>query len=102
MGLTIELQDEFGNARHSVADRQDQLHGLLPSNDDRSFPMLTSIDPYGDTTFNGKQMDRFLAEWAEISARANKPEERALVATIETYARRCQAEVHLYLKFIGD
>jgi hypothetical protein len=102
MGLSIELQDERGNALDSVNDIQNSLRRLLASSDDRSRPMLAAIDPYGDTTFNRLQMTRFLTEWTEISAKASEPEEEALVSVIAAYARRCRGETHLYLKFIGD
>ncbi len=57
--------------------------------------MLASIDPYGDTVFNRIQIERFLREWAFVSAKAQTLEESSLVATIEKMALRCQDEVHL-------
>ena len=100
MGLDIELQDERGETLESVADPTNLLGGLLPPNDDRSYPMLASIHPYGDTVFNRVQIERFLLEWAAISTNAQSSEERSLVAA--GMALRCHGEVHLYLKFIGD
>ena len=102
MGLGIELQDERGETLKSVADPKNLLGHLLPSNDDNSHPMLASIDRYGDTVFNRMQVERFLREWTLVSARAQTPEEHSLVVAIETMALRCQSEVHLYLKFVGD
>jgi hypothetical protein len=102
MGLGIELQDEQGETLVSVADPTNLLGKLLPPNDDRSYPMLASIDPYGDTVFNRVQIERFLVEWAAISTGAHSSEERCLVAIVEKMALRCHAEIHLYLKFIGD
>src|SRR5271170_479231 len=102
MGLTIELQDEFGAARHSLIDPQNWLKELLPHGDDESHPMLASIDLYGNTVFNRPQMPLFLSEWAKVSAKAQTSEQRELLDEIETLARRCRDEVHLYLKFIGD
>ena len=73
----------------------------MPGSDE--YPFLASIDPYGDTTFNNLQMPRFLKEWAAVvSQRAKTTEEQALVASVESLARRCRDEVHVYLKFIGD
>jgi hypothetical protein len=102
MGLGIALQDEMGSELAVVVDPKNHLGRLLPPPEDSAHPMLTSIDFYGDTVFNRMQMDRFLAEWADVSAKAFGPEERELVSAIEGLARRCQDEVHLYLKFIGD
>jgi hypothetical protein len=102
MGLGIELQDEHGERLESVIDPTNLLGRLLPPNDDRSYPMLASIDSYGDTVFNRVQIERFLLEWAAISTSAQSSEERSLVAAVEKMALRCHGAVHLYLKFIGD
>ncbi len=102
MGHGITLQDELGAELVSVVDPKNFLGKLLPEHDDPVHPMLASIDFYGDTVFNRMQMDRFLAEWTDVAAKPNTPEERSLVSAIEDLAHRCQDEVHLYLKFIGD
>jgi hypothetical protein len=102
VGLNIELQDELGSRLDGVDDPKELLSGLLPSVGDDAYPMLGSIDPYGDTVFNNLQMRRFLAEWAMLLRNARAAEEQLLVSTIESLARRCRDEVHVYLKFIGD
>ena len=102
MGLGIELQDECGGKIDGVYDPKDLLGPLLTDLDDKSHPMLSCIDPYGDTTFNHLQMRWFLPEWAEISRNVQTPEQQALVASIEALGRRCAENVHTYLKFIGD
>jgi hypothetical protein len=102
MGLGIELQDEFGGRIDSVADPKNLLGQWLPAHNDRSHPMLASIDPYGDTVFNRLQIERLLSEWVEIETQAQTSEERELVLRIKSLAHRCQDEVHLYLKFVGD
>ena len=102
MGLGITLQDELGTELDTVVDPKNFLGKLLPEHDDPAHPMLTSIDFYGDTVFNRMQMERFLAEWADVRAKAHAPDEQALVSAVEGLARRCRDEVHLYLKFIGD
>src|SRR4051812_16087508 len=102
MGLDVELQDERGETLASTSDPKNLLSGLLPSSDDQACPFLASIDPYGDTVFNRLQMNRFLSEWAGVVMKAQTSEETALVSAIETLARRCRDEIHLYLKFIGD
>ena len=75
---------------------------LLPEPGADEYPFIGSLDPYGDTTFNGLQMRRFLSEWAVVSQRATTAEEQALVGNVEALARRCRDEIHVYLKFIGD
>ena len=102
MGLGIALQDEQGSQLDMVADPKNYLGRLLPELGDPTHPILASIDFYGDTVFNRMQMDRFLGEWADVSAKVQTPDEQKLVSAIETLARRCRDEVHLYVKFIGD
>ena len=101
MGLGIELQDEWGKCLQEVGDPRNLLPPLLPE-DEEAYPMLTSIDLYGNTVFNRPQIRRFLREWEAVSARAETPEERMLVGAIEEMGTRCRDDVHLYLKFIGD
>jgi hypothetical protein len=102
VGLGIELQDEFGGTVDSLADPKNLLTRLLPPVLDDSYPMLGSIDRYGDTVFNNLQMKRFLLEWADVVMKAGTSEERDVVQKIGELANRCQQEVHRYLKFIGD
>ena len=103
MGLEIQLQGEFGNQIEGIADPKDHLARLLPPYEQSaSYPLLASIDPYGDTVFNRLQIPRFLSEWAEVVSKARRQEEQWLVSEIDRLARRCSDEVHTYLKFIGD
>ncbi len=102
MGLNIELQDEHGGRIAGVDDPRNLLGALLPQLGNDAYPILGSIDPYGDTTFNNLQMRRFLHEWATVTQKPSTADEQLLVSTIEALARRCRDEVHTYLKFIGD
>ena len=100
MGIEVRLQDEFGSCIESVPDPKNLLGRLLPTDSDAV--LLSGIDPYGDTVFNGRQMNRFLAEWASVAARSKTQEDRDLTGRVEHLARRCRDEIHLYLAFIGD
>ena len=102
MGFGVKLQDEWGGLLDAVGDPKNILDRLFPEPGNHQYPMLGSIDPYADTVFNGLQMNWFLAEFADVSAKALTPEERELVAKIEGMAKRARDETHLYLKFIGD
>ena len=102
MGLTIEVQDEFGGTLSTTTDPKNLLTHLLPEFGDTEYPMLGCIDPYGDTTFNRPQITLFLAEWSAVSSKAKTLEEKELAASIESMAQRVRENVHLYLKFIGD
>lgn len=102
MGLGIELQDEWGGKIDGIYDPKNLLGPLLSALDQKSHPMLSGVDAYGDTTFNHLQMKWFMPEWAEISRNIQNAEQQALVLGIEALARRCAEDVHTYLKFIGD
>jgi hypothetical protein len=103
MGLGIELQDEFSGRIESIEDHTNLLGDLLPSfGVTGAYPILAGIDPHGDTVFNRLQIPRFLSEWVDVVSKARTQKEQELVSEIERLACRCSAEVHTYLKFIGD
>jgi hypothetical protein len=99
MGLYIALQKESGELVEGVADDKNLLHSLLPRDDGS---LLSFIDLYGDTTFNGLQTKPFLIEWQELQKAARSEEEVTLLNDIQTLAARCRDGIHLYLKFVGD
>jgi hypothetical protein len=103
MGLTVELRDEQGDLQgQSVEDPTNVLHRLLRERDLAAYPMLSGIDWYGDTIFNGQQMERFLPEWRTLSDAAKSAEEQGIAAAVLELAQRCQEGVHLFLKFVGE
>lgn len=99
MGLYISLQKESGTVIEGVADDKNLLHKLLPR---EGGSLLSGIDWYGDTTFNGLQMNQFLAEWQKLQRLATAEDQALLLGRIQELACRCQSGVHLYLKFAGD
>lgn len=101
MGLTIELQTEFGVMIQRVGDPTNLLHTLLPPPSDQSSRCLRFIDWYGDTTFNQLQMDDFLNEWGALYSRAGA-DAMTLLRQVELLAQSCRDGHHRYLKFIGD
>jgi hypothetical protein len=103
VGLCIELQSEFGERHEFLADESNLLgRKLLGYPDPREFPMLASIDYYGNTTFNRMQIERFLEEWETLFAKATTPEEFALLDAVRRLGQRTRETVHQYLVFIGD
>ena len=103
MGLAVSLEDENRQpVDEQVGDPRNLLHRILPDHDDRSYCCLRFIDWYGDTVFNHLQMGEFLEELDRVAGQAREPGARELLAQVETLARRCQSEVHIYLRFIGD
>ena len=102
MGLCIALQTESGEQIELVVDDKNLLDKLLGFPDANAFPMLASIDRYGDTIFNRMQMERFLAEWETLFRNASTPEEEALLKAVQVLAEKSAHDVHRYLVFIGD
>jgi hypothetical protein len=101
MGLVITLQDERGTPEEKICDTMNLLHRLLTPYQGKE-SVLAEIDWYGNTIFNRMQIPRFLSAWQVLSQQAQTPEEATLVGEIRKLAERCESEVHLYLKFIGD
>jgi hypothetical protein len=102
MGLCVAVQTESGKQIKAVADEKNLLSRMLDSPDGSAFPMLASIDKYGDTVFNRVQMDRFLAEWKTLYGAANTAEETSLLKAVQDLAEESMRGVHRYLVFIGD
>ena len=61
MGITVVLEDENGGSLETLDDTTLLLRALPPV-DDASFPWLSTIDRYGDTTFNHLQVPKLRAE----------------------------------------
>jgi hypothetical protein len=77
------------------------LDSLLPVGDP-SFPMVTSIDPYGVTLFSSYQMNWFLDEWLAISSATWPEREKQYWAHIKELGERCKMTPHSFLVFHGD
>ena len=102
MGLCVALETEFDEQLELIGDDQNLLYKLIGYPDSTHFPMLASIDWYGDTTFNRMQIKRFLAEWETLFSKASTPEENSLLEEIKQLSLRSLEIVHLYVVFIGD
>lgn len=66
------------------------------------FPWASSIDPYGDTTFNYLQAKRLRNEWAILIAEADDAAVKEVLEQIDGLLQRCASGTHLYVKFYGD
>jgi len=65
LSLVVKLEDDLGERSDWI-----MLHGVIPSHEERDFPCLRGIDPYGETVFNHQQMETFLRNGSEC---ANEP-----------------------------
>jgi hypothetical protein len=99
MGLVIKLQSESGTSLEEISDDRNILHRVLPQDGDS---ILSGIDWYADTTFNGQQMRQVVPALQELIDRESDPEAKELLSAILKMAERCADWVHLYLIFVGD
>jgi len=102
MPLTVVLQGIDRTRRLDQAvPLKTVLERLLPFGD-TSFPMLGFIDPYGNTLFNGVQMQLFILEWDRLMRNVTDKEDSRFLQKVREMAERCKAEPHLFLRFVGD
>jgi hypothetical protein len=102
MAMGVVLQDERGEIVERVLDLQDLLPRLLPDIGSEGYCFLNCIDRYGDTIFNRLQAPRFLSEWERVEARVGSAYERELCNSIRSLFEKVEADMHLYVRFIGD
>ncbi len=97
MSLVVKLEDDLGERGDWII-----LHGVLPSREEHSFPLLRSIDPYGRTVFNHLQMETFLDEWERVRDRAHDESQRDAWLKVKEMAQACQQDRDLYVRFVGN
>jgi hypothetical protein len=97
MSWVVKLEDELGERGDWV-----MLHGVVPAFDEREFPLLRCIDPYGRTVFNHLQMDLFIGEWDRVKERARDDSQTDAWGRIRQMAETCRNDRDLYLKFVGN
>ena len=102
MGMCIALETESHDQKELIGDDQNLLNRLIGYPDAKQFPMLASIDWYGNTTFNRMQLRRFLVEWETLYDKTSTLEERALLDAIKQLSEKALEHVHHCMVFIGD
>src|SRR5215831_19069762 len=97
MSFVVKLEDDLGDQSDWV-----MLHGVIPGREQRDFPVLRCIDPYGKTVFNHLQMEAFLEEWQRLRERPQDDPEREAWEKVNEMAKTCQQDRDLYLRFVGN
>jgi hypothetical protein len=97
MSLVVKLEDDLGERGDWI-----MLHDVLPGREEREFPYLRCIDPYGKTVFNHLQMDTFLEEWERVRDRARDESQKDAWQKVKEMALSCQVDRDLYLRFVGN
>ena len=96
MSLVVKLEDDLGERSEWVL-----LHGVIPAFEERDFPLLRCVDPFGKTVFNHLQMEPFLEEWQRVEGRAKDESQREAWGKVKEMAQVCRADRDLYLRFVG-
>jgi hypothetical protein len=101
---THERIADLGDISASLPQRPNPLTAaMLPLGRPDDYPFLASIDPYGNTCFNGKQTNALLLELSALAAEQPQNESiRALARAIEVLVGSFMHKPHRYLWFIGD
>jgi hypothetical protein len=103
MAIRIELWTSGGltdGAEHWWDDVEATLHALDPAHE--AFPLLSRVDPYGDTTFTGTELLPLREELRRLAA-TTPP--RAVTAIAGKLIELCDAGLGAAaseLRFVGD
>ena len=97
MSWVVKLEDDLGERSDWVI-----LHGVITAREERTFPFLSGIDPYGKTVFNHLQMEGFLEEWERVHDRALDDPQKDAWQKIKEMAQTCKEDRDLYLRFVGN
>jgi len=100
MSLVVEWRNSDGTVRDRASDPTGELDRWVSTDlDVEDWPMLWSIDPYGDTFFNSRQCVRLGMELRRL-ARDGSPE--SALDSILRLVDRCQENPHSVIAVIGD
>jgi hypothetical protein len=102
MGVNVQWESERGERQDELLDPQNRVAELLPDWRDEASTCLRFVDLYGNTVFNRLQVPVLIAELQAAVAKAADPNVVAHGQAILELAKMCEAEVHTYLRFIGD
>ena len=101
MPINVYLQSVDGKKEDQVFDLHNSLARVWPVGNS-SFPLLQYIDPYGNTIFNGPQMDQVRKELSLLIEKVTTEEQKTMLRKIDEIAERCQKHPHKFLRFRGD
>ena len=102
MAFNVALEDENGKKIALVIEpvgtpiARSVLRAVGPR-----FPWASTIDPYGDTTFNHLQAGLLRKEWAILVEESEDEKTKDALLQVDGILGRCVSE-RLYVKFYGD
>lgn len=95
MGWTVAKIDEQGREEKKLSDELDI--DRFDSLDTKKFKLIKYLDPYGDTTYNSRQLDDLLTDLRELER--NGRLKSKLLTELERLVAECTSDVHSCLKF---
>jgi hypothetical protein len=98
--IGIQRQDQGGAVEAQFADPE--ILDLLLDNATADTKCLQFIDPYGDTTFNRHQASVLAGVLEEAAAKLADRPARDRAAVLVAFVRDVAAQIHTYVKFVGD
>jgi len=101
MPIKVILQAMDGKREDEVVDPEYSLANIWPV-DDRSYPLLQYVDPYGNTMFNRQQMPEVRKELNNLLERASTDKQRDILLRILALVAKCEDRPHMLLRFRGD
>jgi hypothetical protein len=101
--MVVSVRDEKGARLAETGRPTGSMTPLAKATDAATFPMLSSIDPYGRTIFNRIQMMRVTEEVRRlIQATELTSEDRSYLEKILEFCALGTGKLHRYLWFVGD
>ncbi len=94
---TVEIRDEDGTVLDRMHDNGEIARLVAGIVDERSFPCLRFVDPFGTTVFNAAQAGELAIEITRLA----DPDDDTLTRLVDL-ADRVAGEVHEYLWFLGE
>lgn len=97
--ITTELRDApEWESTETVRHRGPDVGGAMPDFNDRRYPLLRLVDPYGDTLFSSYQMAGLIPELIQRHAETHN----VALEEVMRLAEKCRDRRRSYLVFIGD
>ena len=102
MSLQVFWQTERGEILESCAAWYNPWDYIDDLDELKDTCCLRFVDEYGDATFNQYQLPVLAHELESILAKSKTPEAKESLESLIAFVRRCENNVHTYVKFVGD
>lgn len=99
MGLAVYIENQVHEQRYAGTEAGSSLQRLVAASDRERHPLVSRIDPHGDTMINLIQLPQLTAELHEIAN--HEPELRADVQALEALIEEA-TRARGYLWISGD